>query len=423
MVLFKFVPDEHSTTLEQSCTIFNFVENKAKSLTDIIFNVSTPDDWRFDILQKLILLINNGIRKMVNSMDDVESRICDANNELIKNLSFCNVLLYNIGYEEESDFKLTSLIDKSEWESLTVDNKWILIGYALVNPLSIPRHAGIEMFEIFLKGHNLGEFFYNQLLHKCCYDNLWICNPRISALKYWIKRGLFGDIIEYFSKRTDISNTDGGPLKDNEDALCFLMDNLRWDETCIQHIIRMDDLYWSIDYEDENVDDSWVSDIDIIPYEYLINTFNGLTPDVDFNKERQDFLVTLTRLYIESPQYFNLCHLTEPKNIDVSESKLQEYILAKEWLKQLKIMKFINNESSSYGLKHVASDWHGKYNTEWIRKIWNNTDDYISNVMMILAMYSMGYVNNHNFIGLKHQNCYTHVSSRSLIFMRSLMHQ
>lgn len=114
----------------------------------------------------------------------------------------------------------------------------IILGYALIKPININLHLGLEMFEIFVTGENLGRKFYDKLMDKYLGYTIWLCNPRISVLGYWDKLGIINNIINYFRKDNVISSMSNIMLKNNSEALIFLKNNLRWDSISIEYIIN-----------------------------------------------------------------------------------------------------------------------------------------------------------------------------------------
>jgi hypothetical protein len=107
------------------------------------------------------------------------------------------------------------------------DDKFTILGYALLKPIDIDSYLGLEMFEIFLNGHDLGRKFYKQLTLKYFHHTIMICNPRISALEYWNKLGAF----ENLKNIPDIN---------------FLRNHLRWDDISIEYIMQIDYLNSSL---------------------------------------------------------------------------------------------------------------------------------------------------------------------------------
>ena len=229
--------DEFSLNMSECC-IFGLTEDSKLE----------AKDWRHNIILKLISILENRIRSSHKECNDsyIESCIHNVRNKLIEKMPFCKVLLYDLAAEESNNFKLKDIINKSEWESLIVIGRWVILGYALIKPLDIDKYMGLEMFEIFLRGHNLGELFFELIRKLYGTSNVFICNPKISALQYWIKLGAVDVIINKICPPYSLK------LKDNKDALDFLKICLGWNDTCIHHLIRMDEL--------------GSKDIEIIPY-------------------------------------------------------------------------------------------------------------------------------------------------------------
>lgn len=109
---FYFIEDTDYEPLSNICTLFKVINNAKK----------TPDYVRSKIYNKVIEAVNTQINKSIrhditNNTDGqinklIEDEQLNANNEILNNVKYCNVLIYDINKERNSGFTLTSLIEK-----------------------------------------------------------------------------------------------------------------------------------------------------------------------------------------------------------------------------------------------------------------------------------------------------------------------
>lgn len=169
-------------------------------------------------------------------------------NSIVRDLKNIYFFIYDITEEEcikINERKLTDIIPKEDYDDLIIKNyqydfyakyhKLILVGYAIIYNYN-DKYSSIEVFDIFLRGHNLGNLFYNKLYNMILKNDkyLFVSFPKDSAFKYWaVNIGIYNQY-EYWSQMNgyeyNYSNIE-------QEYRTFLSNKLHWFDHFIDNII------------------------------------------------------------------------------------------------------------------------------------------------------------------------------------------
>ena len=195
---FKY-SDAQSALFDKSFTIYKLVEESS------------------DILQKLISIFHNNLDIRHSTWPEntytknvLESRKRVTTYMIMNSLPYYHILLCDINCN--IDYDVTDYV---------VNDKWI-VGYAIVKPCK-ETYFAIHMFDIFLNGHNFGEYLYKTLC-KIYNNNLLLHNVLVSRIEYWSKLDAFTNIKNILSNLSEA------------DKINFLKNNLNLNEEVISYI-------------------------------------------------------------------------------------------------------------------------------------------------------------------------------------------
>ena len=172
-------------------------------------------------------------------------------NSIVRDLKNIYFFIYDITEEEEecikmNERKLTDIIPKEDYDDLIIKNQYdiyakyhklILVGYAIIYNCN-DKYSSIEVFDIFLGGHNLGNLFYNKLCNMITKNNkyLFVSFPKHSAFKYWaVNIGIYNQY-EYWSQMNGYAYNYSN-IEREQEYRTFLSDKLHLSDHFIDNII------------------------------------------------------------------------------------------------------------------------------------------------------------------------------------------